>query len=216
MAIATINGIQIDGMVLGPIQTNVYLLRSQTSCVVIDPADNCDRILAALEGRLPQGIVLTHRHFDHIAALAELVQKSGAQTWAHELDADAIEDPSKDMIEPGFMPAGTRIDHRVSDGDVIEVGDIAFDVLHTPGHTPGGICLVLRDENGAPAAVFCGDTLFHAGVGRTDFPGGSTSDLARSIREKLAPLPDDVLALPGHNALSTIGIERSINRLLQA
>jgi glyoxylase-like metal-dependent hydrolase (beta-lactamase superfamily II) len=173
--------------------------------IVIDPGDRCEKILAKLAGRQVYAIILTHRHSDHTAAASQLAAATGAPIYAHELDADAIEFPKEHY--PKFSPEKReppKLARRLRDGDVIEHGGIRLEVISTPGHSSGSICLLARED----MILFSGDTLFEGTTGRTDFETGSPAEMHASLR-RLAQLDDGVLVLPGHDRPTTIGDERS-------
>ncbi|HRT71471.1 MAG TPA: MBL fold metallo-hydrolase, partial [Syntrophales bacterium] len=158
-------------------------------------------------------IVNTHGHVDHISGNQEMKKKTGALIVVHEADADMlVSTPAMVLRMFGAKPSPPA-DITVSDGDTIAVGSVVLEVLHTPGHTPGGICLY------TDGYVFTGDTLFVGAVGRTDLPGGSWTVMYRSIKEKILTLPDDTIVLPGHNygssPTSTVGREKRTNPFLR-
>lgn len=201
--------VDVEYLVLGQLQNNVYLISDGEGTMVVDPSCDVDAILAALGDRKLDAIVLTHNHNDHTGAAAALREATGAVVVASEADAEGVEHPA-----PGaFLDAAPAcpVDRRVSHGDVVTVGGMAWKVIATPGHTKGSMCLFLipqfgNHEDGLPVLV-SGDTLFAGTVGRTDFEGGSMAEMAASIK-KLAFLPDDTAVLPGHHDLTTIGAER--------
>jgi glyoxylase-like metal-dependent hydrolase (beta-lactamase superfamily II) len=184
--------------------------------LVIDPADDADRILAAAEqNRIKiQYIVNTHGHVDHVMGNEEMKKKTGAQILIHEMDAPSLTKIPKSMLAMFGGRPSPPADRTLKDEELIQVGRLALKVLHTPGHSPGGICVY------ADGRVFTGDTLFVGGVGRTDLPGGSWPLMLRSIQTKLLTLPDETIVLPGHNygtaPTSTIKNERLNNPFLQS
>lgn len=201
--------VDVEYLVMGPLDNNVYVISDGSGTMVVDPSCEPERILAALEGRTLDAIVLTHAHWDHVGAAAELRAATGARVIASAVDAPLIEHPRK--MDTSRVAAPCAVDRTVGNGDVIEVGGMRWKVIETPGHTKGSICLFIVPQfgshpEGLPVLV-SGDTLFAGTVGRTDFEGGSMADMTASVK-KLAKLPDDVVVLPGHNDLTTIGAER--------
>lgn len=205
-------------MALGPIQANCYILGCEQTrqAVVIDPGDDSDRILSTLAAdRLTVAhIINTHGHFDHVGANKRLQEVTGADILIHRADAPMLSQLSSAAAAWGLAaedspPAGRQLE----DGDTITFGAHTLTVLHTPGHTPGGICLYTEyNDNRTPKkAVFVGDTLFAGSIGRTDFPGGNYDTLIDSIRTKLFSLDDDVTVYPGHMGNTTIGVEKRTN-----
>jgi glyoxylase-like metal-dependent hydrolase (beta-lactamase superfamily II) len=175
---------------------------------VIDPGDEADRILMTLaESALTvKYIINTHGHFDHVSANKRLKEVTGADILIHPLDAPMLNQLAAAASAWGFSSENSPPpDRLLEDGDVVKVGNIELTVLHTPGHTPGGISL---HANGA---VFVGDTLFAGSIGRTDFPGGDFDTLKSSIQQKLYTLNDDVVVYPGHMGLTNIGQEKRTN-----
>jgi glyoxylase-like metal-dependent hydrolase (beta-lactamase superfamily II) len=205
-------------MALGPIQANCFILGCEATrqAVVIDPGDDTDRILSTLAGDqlTVVHIINTHGHFDHVGANKRLKDVTQADILIHRADAPMLSQLSSTAASWGLAaensPAAGRL---LEDGDTITFGTHTLTVLHTPGHTPGGICLYTEYiQDGAPRkAVFVGDTLFAGSIGRTDFPGGDFDTLINSIRTKLFSLEDEVTVYPGHMGNTTIGVEKRTN-----
>ncbi|RDV82316.1 MBL fold metallo-hydrolase [Ammonifex thiophilus] len=200
-------------LVVGELQTNTYLVGcpSTGEALIIDPGAEGGRILAAASraGLRPTLICLTHGHADHIGAVAEIRRALNLPVLIHAEDAHMLTDPQANLsvwLGRGF--AVGEPDRCLHDGEEITCGKLQFQVLHTPGHTPGSICLY------APGVLFSGDTLFAGSVGRTDFPGGDWKKLLHSVRTKLLVLPDETVVYPGHGASTTIGEEREQNPFL--
>lgn len=191
----------IKRIVVGLLATNCYVISNKKNAFIIDPGGDTSVIQDYIkQNKLSVKFVInTHNHTDHIFADREL----GYPVYIHELDAPALQDTKKNQSRflLGEVPACTP-EKLLHDNDSIHFDDSTIKVLHTPGHTPGGICLKIDD------VVFTGDTLFKDGVGRTDLPGGSQHDLLSSITNKLLCLDDRVKIYPGHGEESTIGRER--------
>jgi len=177
---------KIDKIVVGGLENNCYVLQSKKMGVIIDPGAEAEKIIDAAQGIKIKLILATHRHFDHITALQKVKLAVKADAAIHPLD----------WVD-GF-------DVKLTDGQVIEFGKEVLRVIHTPGHTPGGCCFLVRN------CLFSGDTLFPNGPGNTMFPGGDERAILRSIREKLMVLPDDTVVYPGHGSKTTIGKERAL------
>lgn len=181
----------------------------------IDPADDCDMLLkeAKSYGLSIKYIVNTHSHIDHVMGNKEMAGRTGAKIIIHEADAKGLLDPPDYLLEMFSAEPSPPADLTVKDGDVIQVGSIGMQVIHTPGHSPGGMCLYMD------GMVFTGDTLFVGAIGRTDFPGCSYQALERSIRERLYTLPGNTVVFPGHNygtrPTSTIQQERLSNAFVR-
>jgi len=179
--------------------------------LVVDPAANTDEIISvATKSNIKiKYIVNTHGHVDHIGGNADMKEKTGAEIIIHEDDAQMIVSVPPMMLRMFQAKASPPADITVKDGDTITVGNVELKVLHTPGHSPGGLSLYM------PGYVITGDTLFVGSVGRTDLPGASWDVMYSSIKEKLLTLPDDTIVLPGHNyggtPTSTIGNEKRSN-----
>lgn len=204
---------EIKRLTVGELGVNCYLCACvQTGeAMVIDPGQSGEIILKELEKQhlMVKVIVNTHGHADHIGANTFLKEKTGAPLFIHEADAPMLTDPKKNLsIYIGKPFVSAPADRFLKDGDTITIGKETFAVLHTPGHTPGGISLLHK------ACVFTGDTLFAGSVGRTDFPGGSMDALLTGVREKLMVLGDGLKVYPGHGEPSSIGGERGTNPFL--
>ena len=201
--------VPVEYVTLGMLGNNVYIISDGAATIVVDPACKADEILKAVGNRTVDAIVLTHRHSDHVGAAKELRDKTGATVIASAIDAPMIEGKKKQLPGDGFTPC--PVDHAVSDGDIVKIGNMPWKVLLTPGHTEGGICLFLDPQFGTNPAgnpvLISGDTLFCGSIGRVDFPGGDMKAMRRSLK-RLAALPDETVVLPGHESLTRIGDER--------
>ena len=194
--------------------TNCYILleRAANAAAVIDPGGDAAALIAAMTelNARPALIINTHGHWDHIGDNKALQQHYGLPIAVHELDAPLLRDGKRNAAR--FFAGdgdGGEVKRLLQEGDIIELGALRIEVLHTPGHTPGGICLKVDN------LLFTGDTLFNLSVGRTDLPGGDYDALSRSLT-RLTALPDDLLVLPGHSQSSTLGYEKSHNPYLRA
>ena len=200
-------------LVVGPLASNCYIVGSESTKegMIIDPADEAEEILQSIKelGLKISLIVLTHGHPDHVGALKEIKEATGAEVAIHADDAESLQQQSLGFLFGLSYPAPPPPDRLLKDEDSIDIGDLHFGVLHTPGHTPGGICLL------GHGVLFSGDTLFNYGIGRYDLPGGDYNQLMDSLRTKLMGLPDDTIVYPGHGPDTTIGAERRGNPFLQ-
>lgn len=204
-----------ETIVVGPLGVNCFILGDKQSNegVVVDPGADCDLILETVArfGITVKFIINTHGHFDHVGCNRRLKEKTGAELLIHQEDQQLLAMASKSAQKYGLSvedsPTPTRY---LADGMKIEFGKRCIEVLHTPGHTRGGCCLLLSHEK----LVLTGDTLFADSVGRTDLPGGDHAELIASIKAKLMPLADETIVWPGHGPASTIGRERRSNPYL--
>ena len=200
---------------VGVIGTNCYLAGNEKTkeMLIIDPGDNAKTIIRFIEDSeyTPVAVLLTHGHFDHCMAARDVAEHFGVPVYVHEADKEIMENPAYNccgMIGKELSFTADQYFH--GEHEQVSLAGFTFDVFHTPGHTPGGVCFYFPREN----ILFSGDTLFCESVGRTDFPKGSMGQLARSIKEKLLVLPDITTVLPGHNEQTTIGNERQYNPFL--
>lgn len=200
---------------VGALEVNCYIVwdRETGEGVIIDPGADASEVEAAARnaGVIVRCVINTHGHFDHVGADGAIKAAFDAPIAIHSKDIPLIADAHEHGIFFGVeTPKQPQPDILLEDGQVIDVGPLSFRVIHTPGHTRGGICLYLEEGK----VLFTGDTLFAGSVGRTDFEGGSMDDLMASITRKLLPLGDDVRVMPGHGPDSTIGEEKEINPFL--
>lgn len=200
-----------EQLVVGPLQCNCYLVGDAETkdAIVIDPGDDADDILAAAEahGLHLGAAVATHAHFDHVLAAEALRQRAGIPFYLHEGDLPVLAwlQESGLLFLGEQLPPPPEVDRTVAEGDEISAGSVSLGVLHTPGHSPGSISLLAPGE-----ALFSGDTLFYASIGRTDLPGGDQSAELDSIRTRLFPL-GDLPVYPGHGPRTTLDVERVSN-----
>jgi glyoxylase-like metal-dependent hydrolase (beta-lactamase superfamily II) len=199
-------------LVVGHFGSNCYIVGSEKSGdgLIIDPGAQGKDILSSVRelGLNIKFIVITHGHVDHIGALKEVKEGTGAQVAIHADDTGFLRRLSVATVyNRSFPPSPEKL---LGDGDGLDIDELHFEVLHTPGHSPGGICLL------GHGVVFSGDTLFKGSIGRADFPSASHHQLMSSIYIKLLPLADDTIVLPGHGPETTIGAERRSNPFLRA
>lgn len=197
--------------VVGPLACNCYIVGDAATkqVVVIDPGGAPEELAALIQrnGWTVTGIVATHAHFDHILAAQSLRSLTGAPFHLHRADRPLLDwwEESGSFFLGADLPPAPDVDNDASEGDKIAAGEVALEILHTPGHSPGSISLV------GEAIVFSGDTLFADSIGRTDLPGGDTDALLSSVRDKLFPLGDELPVYPGHGPATTLGTERRSN-----
>ncbi len=201
-------------MEVGMIGTNCYIaVNEETNAgVVVDPGADSDKILNVIKKHdiKIEAIFITHGHSDHIMGLDEVRKATGAKVYISKADEPMLKDADRNLsMFIGQNKTFAGADENFTDGQELVVAGIKFKILATPGHTPGGVCIL------ADNVVFCGDTVFAESIGRTDLPGGSYEDIIKSIKEKILPLADNVQLLPGHGPATTVGWERRRNPFLQ-
>ena len=207
----------VRAFTVGPVQENCYIVRAdaeQTRAVIVDPGDEPERLLAAIDslGVTIDAILLTHCHFDHIGAVAPVARATGAPVYCPEIERPLLADITS-WTPPGFGPFESyEPEHLVKGGERLSLAGIEFDVLFTPGHSPGHVTYALRSP--AHPALLSGDVLFQGSVGRVDLPGGDWPTLERSIESLLRAYPADTVVYPGHMGVTTLGRERDSNPFL--
>ncbi len=200
---------------VGPLQCNCSVIGDETTreAMVIDPGDDIETVLALVHKHNLQvkQIVVTHAHIDHVGGAMKLRAATGAPILLNENDYALLKMLDVQASWLGMKdPGKVEIDQSLGQADTVKAGSLQAEVLHTPGHTEGSICLYFPLEK----KLIAGDTLFAGSIGRTDLPGGSFEKILRSIQEKVLALPDDTVVIPGHGSLTTIGEERESNPFL--
>lgn len=202
-------------MSLGDLGTNCYILYDSKNALIIDPGGEAEKIIDWLTKTNiePQAILLTHAHFDHIGGVDMLRSHYNIDVYLHSEEADWLGDPNLNR-STGFMRKEVRTsppEHLLEEGPM-RLSSFEFDVIHTPGHSPGSVSFVFRDQG----FVISGDVLFQRGIGRTDLPGGDLKQLVHSIRNRLYLLDDTFIAYPGHGPATKIGVEKQLNPFVPA
>ena len=214
------NKMKINHYVVGMVQTNCYIVINDETkeCFIIDPGASGKQLAEKMrqDNLTPVAVLLTHGHFDHAGAAKTLAGEFNIKVYAHEAEAETLRSPEKNVSWMINCKESYDADVFLKDEEVITLAGFGIKVLHTPGHTEGGCCYYVAEEG----VVFTGDTLFAGSVGRTDFPGGSMSQIVRSVQEKLLTLNEagnletDIMVYPGHNDPTTIETERIENPYL--
>jgi hydroxyacylglutathione hydrolase len=211
--------IEVGMLTVGPVQENCFLVRREGGdrAVIVDPGEEAPRLLAAIEqwGVRLDAILLTHTHFDHVGAVAPVARATGAPVYCPRIERGVLADIMRFVPWPGFGPFESyEADQLVGGGERLSLAGIDFDVVFTPGHSPGHVTYAVADEDGT--ALLSGDVLFQGSIGRTDLPGADHARLLQSIQELLDAYPDDAVVHPGHMGITTLGAERASNPFLQA
>jgi hydroxyacylglutathione hydrolase len=200
---------------VGPIAENSFIVRPDGGerGLIVDPGDEAPKLLNAIDelGIELEAILLTHTHYDHIGAVAEVAAATGAPVWCPAIEVPVLADPNAFMSIPGLPPLqGYEADHTLAGGERLELAGLEIDVLLTPGHSPGHVTFSIPDGE----ALFSGDVLFQGSVGRTDLPGGDTDTLMESLRSLVEGHPPETTVYPGHMGITTLGAERASNPFL--
>ena len=201
---------------VGPLQCNCSVIGDETSreAIVIDPGDDIEDVLALLRKHHlhVKQIVITHAHIDHVGGAMKLRTTTGAPILLNQNDYALLKMLDVQAAWIGMAtPEKVQIDQNLADADTVKAGSLAAQVLHTPGHTEGSVCLYFPAEK----KLIAGDTLFAGSIGRTDLPGGSYEKILHSLHQRVLALPDETIVVPGHGPLTTIGEERQSNPFLQ-
>lgn len=203
--------LELQKCILGPVYTNCYFLKNKTTgeMIVIDPADFPEKIYEKViqMGGKPAAILLTHGHFDHIMAAQAVKEKYNIPIYACRQEEEMLCEPSVNMTAHYGKNCSIIPDVLLNDLEVFQVAGFTIQIIHTPGHTKGSCCYYIEEED----VLFSGDTVFYGSVGRTDFPGGSTADIVRSLHKLVDSLPEETEVFPGHDASTTIGYEKRYN-----
>ena len=204
----------IKNFIAGMMQTNCYVAGNEETkeCFLVDPAACTSQIVSYIKenGLNLKAILLTHGHFDHIMGITEFLREFPVPVYAYEAEKELLEDAEKNLSASYGMFYIFRDAQYLRDGQILEIAGMKIKVIYTPGHTIGGCCYYIEDEN----VLFSGDTLFYTSIGRTDFATGSYNKLVNSVRLKLFVLPDEVKVYPGHMSETTIGYEKEYNPFL--
>ena len=202
---------QIIRAPVGAFITNCYIAEGQEPGrgFLVDPADNPKKLISILEEKqiCPEAILLTHGHFDHIMAVKEVKEKYQIPVYACRQEEAMLAEPTVNMTDVYGRSCSIKPDVLLDDGQIFEAAGFSIQMFHTPGHTKGSCCYYIKDEG----VLFSGDTLFCGSVGRTDFPGGSSAEIVRSLHKLVDTLPEDTEVFPGHDASTTIGYEKRYN-----
>ncbi|QXM05443.1 MBL fold metallo-hydrolase [Crassaminicella indica] len=196
---------RLERLIVGMLETNGYILYDENmlEALIIDPGDEAKTFVEYISrNRLkPIGIILTHYHYDHIGAVLDLRKKYSMPVYIHKKDEEGLKDPCINHSVSSFRKSISIIpDQTLKDGDTIKTSWVTLEIIHTPGHTPGGICIKVKNKN----IIFTGDTIFNIDLGRTDLEGGDYHAMKNSIRNKVSKWSDDMMIYPGHGDLASM------------
>lgn len=199
-----------QGFAVGSYYSNCYIVGSEETreAAIIDPGADFNKIDSIIKelNVTPKMIILTHYHGDHIGAVLDIVEQYNTKVYIHKDDAEVLKDSSINFSKQIIgRSVSINPDVLLNDGDVLELGELKLEIIHTPGHTKGGICIKVGN------IMMTGDTLFNKSIGRTDLPGGSYEELINSVKEKIFVFDEDITIYPGHNSPSTIKSEKLSN-----
>ena len=203
--------LEMQQCVLGQVFTNCYFLKNKETgeLLIVDPGDYAEKVfqkVSLMQGK-PVGILLTHGHFDHIMAVKEVKEKYQIPVYACRQEEAMLAEPTINMTAVYGSACSIKPEVLLDDGQIFEAAGFSIQMFHTPGHTKGSCCYYIKDEG----VLVSGDTLFCGSVGRTDFPGGSSAEIVRSLHKLVDTLPEDTEVFPGHDASTTIGYEKRYN-----
>ena len=202
---------------VGPVQENCYIVRRKDdpTAVIVDPGDEAEQLLTAVERlgiETVEAILVTHTHFDHVGAVAPVARATEAPVYCPELETQVLANIMDYVPWPGFGPFESyQADHTVAGGETLELAGLSFEVVFTPGHSPGHVTNALAEHE----AMFSGDVLFQGSVGRVDLPGGDWPTLLASIENLIDAYPAETTVFPGHMGVTTLGRERATNPFLR-
>lgn len=200
----------IKGISLGALGTNCYIVYDDVNCLIVDPGGEPEKVIELIVKLQvkPQAILLTHAHFDHIGAVDELRNHFNLDVYLHEAESDWLSDPNLNgSILFTRTPVTTKAPDKILKTGKMDLSSFSFEVIHTPGHSPGSVTFVFETEK----FIISGDVLFQQGVGRTDLPGGNSNELVNSIRNKLYQLDESYIIYPGHGSQTNIQAEKKLN-----
>ena len=211
------NELDVRMFTVGPVQENCYVVRRRNDprAVIVDPGEEADKLLSALDAlgvQTLEAILLTHTHFDHVGAVAPVARATGARVYCPELETRVLANIMEYVPWPGFGPFESyEADETVAGGETLELAGLSFEVTFTPGHSPGHVTYAVRDAQ----ALFSGDVLFEGSVGRVDLPGGDWPTLLASIETLMSAYPESSTVYPGHMGVTTLARERATNPFLR-